>query len=146
MAAMKFRQFLDFMNDAEKGTFCSRVDQGVPLLRLYGMIEDMVDPNDPTTSAALASVMSSDRLAALQAYQAPPLLSFLQFMALFTQAEQATIVNSTDTVVKLFTLEAAGTADISLSDPRMIGALGYMVSKGILTADRQMAILANTPP
>jgi hypothetical protein len=71
--------------------------------------------------------------------------TFREFMALFTPAEQAAIVNSTDTQVKIFLLQAsAGT--ITLSDPMVKIDLDYLVSLGLITTDRETAILAKQPP
>lgn len=72
--------------------------------------------------------------------------TFLQFMDLFTPAEQTAIVGSADTKVKLFLLMAAGATYISLNDPQMIVAFAYLVTLGLLTADREAAILASPVP
>lgn len=83
-------------------------------------------------------------------YVAPPApspaLSFLDFMALFTSAEQAAIVNSTDTQVKLFVLRASGAGMISLGDARVIGGVNYLAGIGLIAPARAAAILANQPP
>jgi len=77
---------------------------------------------------------------------APPPLGFLDFMALFTAAEQAALVNSADTQVKLFLLQASGAGEISLADARTIAALDALTAKGLLAAGRAASILARTPP
>ncbi len=76
---------------------------------------------------------------------APPQLSFLQFMALFTSAEQAAIVNSTDTNVKLLLLQASGNSGVTLADAATIAGVNYLVSVGMLTSARASMVLANTP-
>jgi hypothetical protein len=76
----------------------------------------------------------------------PPQLSFLQFMALFTSTEKAALVNSTDTGIKLLLLQAAGNSGVTLTDAATVNGLAYLVSLGILTTARQMAISANQPP
>lgn len=75
-----------------------------------------------------------------------PHLTFLQFMALFTPAEQASIVNSTDTQVKLWLIMATGSGTIGLTDPDVVQGLAYAVSINLITAPRQTQILAGTPP
>jgi hypothetical protein len=82
----------------------------------------------------------------LPTLSAPPQLSFLQFMALFTSAEQAALINSTDTGVKLLLLQATGNSGVTLTDAATVNGLAYLVSLGILTTARQMAISANQPP
>ena len=72
-------------------------------------------------------------------------VTFREFMALFTPAEQAAIVNSTETQVKIFLLQASASA-ITLSDPVVKTDLDYLVSLGLITTDREAAILANQLP
>src|SRR5579859_4200261 len=50
----------------------------------------------------------------------PPPISFLAFMNLFTPTEQAALVNSTDTQVKLFILMASGAGTIDLKNAEVI--------------------------
>jgi hypothetical protein len=112
-----------------------------------------------TRDADNASIPGDPRNADWQAYQewleaggvptayiAPPTepttLTFLQFMALFTPAEQASIVSSDDPQVKLFTLMAAGAGGILLSDSEVIAGVNYLVTNSILTAPRATAVLA----
>ena len=82
-------------------------------------------------------------------------LTFLQFMALFTEAEQAAIVTSTDTQVKLFTIMAAGSGGVLLSNPEVAQGVEYLATAtsatppgpGLIAASRVAQILANqTPP
>ena len=76
----------------------------------------------------------------------PPTLTFLQFMALFTTAEQDAIVNSGDTQTKLFLLMATGAGTITLDNPEVIDGLGYLASQGLITPARAVQILANEGP
>ena len=76
----------------------------------------------------------------------PPQFTFLQFLALFTTSEQAGIVDSTDTQVRLFLLMAAGASFISLADPKTAQGLAYLVSINLLTQTRETAILASSAP
>lgn len=87
------------------------------------------------------------RLAAFLAAQAPPAsYGFLQFMALFTGAEQSAIVASTDPQIKLFTLMAAGAGALQLNNPQVIAGVNYLASAGAITAARASAILAGQTP
>ena len=82
------------------------------------------------------------------------LLTFLQFMALFTPAEQAAIVSSTDTQTKLFLLMATGAGALDLSNAEVIAGIGYLAATasstppgpGLIAAARAAQILANQPP
>lgn len=71
---------------------------------------------------------------------APKQLSFLEFMALFTSDEQAAIVNSTDTRVKLFLLMATGAKTIDPADARVTQGLDLLAGLTLITADREAAI------
>lgn len=72
-------------------------------------------------------------------------LSFLQFMALFTPTEQAAIVTSTDTQVRLFLLMATGDGQIDLTNPEVIGGVNYLASLGLIGPARVATILAGEP-
>ena len=76
---------------------------------------------------------------------APLSLKFLEFIALFTQAEQAAIVASTDVQVRLFLLMAAAASEVILSDPKTEAGVNYLVSLGLLTSQRAAQILSGTP-
>lgn len=76
----------------------------------------------------------------------PIVLTPLQYFALFTSAEQSAILASTDPHVSLYRLEAAAAGTINLSSPIVKAALDYLVTAGLITAARETAILANTPP
>jgi hypothetical protein len=73
-------------------------------------------------------------------------LNFLQFVALFTPAEQAAIFGSADTQVKAFNLMAAGAPQIDLADPRVVAGIGYLASISIVSPARVAAILAGQAP
>lgn len=73
--------------------------------------------------------------------------TFLQFMALFTQAEQAAVIGSTDVNVKIFTTMAAGSGGLLLDNPDVVTGIDYLESVGLITSDRAAQILAgDTPP
>ena len=84
----------------------------------------------------------------------PPTLSFLQFMALFTPAEQVAIVSSGDTQTKLFLLMAAGAGTLQLDNSEVVGGVNYLATPtgatppgpGLITALRAAQILANQAP
>ena len=73
-------------------------------------------------------------------------VTFLQFMALFTPTEQAALVNTTDTQTKLFVLMASGVGTLDLSNSEVIAGVNYIASIGLITADRVSQILAGQAP
>ena len=81
---------------------------------------------------------------------APPSIAVspLDFIGLLTQAEALAITTAgqTDAQVSLFITMASAADLIHMNDPRTIGGLQYLESKGLLTADRVTKILAGTPP
>ena len=76
----------------------------------------------------------------------PAPLGFLEFMDLFTTAEQGALVTSADPRVKLFLLQASGAGAISFADPRVAAALDQLTTLGLLAAGRAAQILANGAP
>jgi hypothetical protein len=104
----------------------------------------------------LAEVLQSQAPAGLGALASylPVILTFLQFMALFTASEQAAIVNASDTQTKLFMLMATGAGSIALDDPEVVGGIDYLASgpgatppgPALIAAARVAQILANQPP
>ncbi len=76
----------------------------------------------------------------------PPPLGFLAFMALFSAAEQAALVNSGDTQVKLFLLQASGAGEIDLANTRTRAALDYLTASGLLAIGRAGQILVGAAP
>jgi hypothetical protein len=75
-----------------------------------------------------------------------PTITFLQFIALFTAAEQAALVNSADTQVKIFILMATGSGGVQLNDARVIFGVNYAASKGLITITRAAQILPGQAP
>ncbi|HEY1944128.1 MAG TPA: hypothetical protein VGH40_18600 [Roseiarcus sp.] len=73
---------------------------------------------------------------------APALLTFLQFMALFTPTEQAAIVTSSDTQVKLFVIMASGAGTLDLTNAEVIAGVDYLASSGVITAAEATRILS----
>lgn len=70
-------------------------------------------------------------------------ISAAEYRARFTDAELAAIVSSTDAGVKLLILKVSTppSEGIDLSNPAVIQGLNYLVSKGILAAERPAQIL-----
>lgn len=60
----------------------------------------------------------------------------LEFLARFTEAEQAAIVNSTDTQVKIVYGMLLAASEIVHDDPRTVQGLAVLVSEGIITQER----------
>lgn len=92
------------------------------------------------------------------AYVAPPApvptLTFLQFMALFTSAEQTAIFASNDTQTKMFITMAAGSGGLQLTNGEVIAGVNYLASgasatppgPALITAARAAQILAGQAP
>lgn len=84
----------------------------------------------------------------------PPTLSFLQFMALFTSAEQDAIIASSDTQTKMFVIMAAGSGGLQLTNAQVIAGVNYLATAttasppgpGLITAARATQILAGQAP
>lgn len=74
--------------------------------------------------------------------------SFLEFMDLFTDAEQLAIAGAamTDVATKLWYDRAVGAQFIDLTDARLTGGLQAMVTAGLLTSGRRDRVLAGLPP
>jgi len=72
--------------------------------------------------------------------------TFLEFLGLLTPAEQAALVSSNDTQVKIFVITATGAVQIQLTDPRVIAGVYYCQGQGIFTGDRSAQILAGQAP
>lgn len=87
-------------------------------------------------------------------HQPPVILDFIGFISLFTSAEQAEILSSTDPQTKLLLAETEGMgAAINLADARVVAGINYLATPttstppgpGILTSARAAQILANQP-
>ena len=64
-----------------------------------------------------------------------------QFFQKFTDAESTAVLTSTDATVKKFVMSMQLYQSVYPDDPSCKAALDYLVSLGILTADRETAIL-----
>jgi hypothetical protein len=73
-------------------------------------------------------------------------LTFLQFMALFTSAEQAAIISSTDLQTRVFVVMATGAGSLDLDNAEVVGAVGRVASLGLVASARVPQILAGIPP
>lgn len=70
----------------------------------------------------------------------------LAFMALFTTAEQAAIIGSTDPRVGLFRWEAAGAQFVDLADPQTVAGTNLLESLGLIAKGRAVQVLAGQAP
>lgn len=75
-------------------------------------------------------------------------LSFLEFMDLFTEAEQMAIAGAamTDVATKLWYDRAVGAQFIDTGDERLAAGLEKMVGAGLLTKTRRSRVLKGLPP
>jgi hypothetical protein len=99
-----------------------------------------------------------DTDAGVLAFQAslvpPPTITFLEFMALFTAAEQTAIFASNDTATKMFITMAAGSGGLSLANSEVISGVNYLATAttatppgpGLITTSEAARILAGTAP
>lgn len=112
----------------------------------------LAEPNgDDVIASATANIGDSYAGGVFTPGQAAPVrqtrgLAFLDFMALFSVAEQLAIAVSPDPQVKLFLLMATGAVAIDLDDPRVQAALGRLVAINLLAPAREAQILAGAPP
>lgn len=75
-----------------------------------------------------------------------PSVTFLQFMALFTPAEQLAIAASNDPQVKLFVMMATGQPHIEMDNASVVSGVNYLASSGVIQQARVATILAASPP
>ena len=75
-------------------------------------------------------------------------LTSLQFLALFTPAEQTAVATAAlaTPALMLWFMQAMGAESISLSDPRTVAGIAALVGAGLLTAARESQVLAGAPP
>jgi hypothetical protein len=73
-------------------------------------------------------------------------LTFLQFIALFTPAEQAAIVASSDAQVRLFVVMASGAGAIDLTNAEVVAGVNYLAGVGLITSAEATRILAGIAP
>jgi hypothetical protein len=84
----------------------------------------------------------------------PPTLTYLQFIALFTSAEQTAIFASNDTQTKMFIIMAAGSGGLQLTNSEVVSGVNYLATAttatppgpGLITSTRAAQILAGTAP
>jgi hypothetical protein len=110
---------------------------------------------------AFAQTFVADNDAGVVAFLASrllqPTLNFLQFIALFTTAEQDAIFASNDTQTKMFIAMAAGASaspGLQLTNAEVISGINYLATAttasppgpGLITAARAAAILAGQAP
>jgi hypothetical protein len=109
-----------------------------PQLPGYAVIED----TDPRIAVFEASIVP------------PTTYTFLQFMGLFTSAEQTAIFASNDTQTKIFITMAAGAGGLQLANAELVSGVNYLATlttatppgPALITASRAAQILAGTAP
>lgn len=74
--------------------------------------------------------------------------TFLEFMDLFTEAEQMTLVEASMTFpsIKLWYDKAVGASYIDLDDPRTRAGIQALVDEGLITAERKVSVIAGQMP
>lgn len=119
----------------------------------------LVDHGDGTYTVAdsdgALTVRAASPQAAVALIGAPPPappqyqttgLSFPQFLALLTPAEQAALAISTDPQVALFVLLATNAQAIDLDNPDVVAGVHYCAGLGLIAAGRVAQILGGAPP
>ena len=100
----------------------------------HGGANLLVDPFAHTITVKPAEAAPADRYVTAE-----------QFRDRFTGAEMAAILAAQQTdaqIAQFLYLVATATGPFSLDDPRVVAGLPYLVSKGLLTADRPGQIRA----
>lgn len=102
------------------------------------------------TGTPEAQAMSAVNAHAPEGY-VPPQTSwtFLQFMGLFTAAEQDAIFASSDTQTRMFiTMAASAGANpgLQLANPEVAGGVAYLASINLIASGRPAQILAGAAP
>lgn len=82
------------------------------------------------------------------ARQLSAVLTYLQFRALFTAAENQAIMAAAQSnhAVLDWLLRAVGAGEIDLGDPQVKAGLDALAAAGLITSARETSILANQPP
>jgi hypothetical protein len=98
---------------------------------------------DPSTSSAIFANGVWSVVQALPALTPPPRFTSLEFLDLFTEAEQLAIVQAgmQSAAVKLWYDRALAASFVTLADPRTEAGLTTLVSAGLLKAARKTAIV-----
>jgi hypothetical protein len=106
-----------------------------------------VPPDDPGLLAWMAEGHAPYAPPAPPDSPPPVGISWLGFMALFTQAEQVAIALSVDPNVAVFRMMAMGLGgDLILSDPRVAMGLQACAAAGCIASTRIPQILAQQAP
>lgn len=114
------------------------------------------DPGGYVATYLFAPALAANSMTVPDAYVAPPTpspsLTFLQFMALFTSAEQEAIFASSDTQTKIFIQQASSvgaTGGISLANAEVVAGVNYLAetpSPALIASSRVAQILAGEIP
>lgn len=84
----------------------------------------------------------SDLQAAFASYVPPKSWQTADFLARFTDAEMAAVVASEDVHVRVMRFKFDAHPTVESDNAELIAGLNYLVSIGILTADRPAALLS----
>lgn len=110
---------------------------GAPMAWIDGTV--VLGPGDPIPAGAVAT-------RPVGGVYAPPFISSLQYIDLFTQAEQDAILLSNDGTIRSLATKASAAQRVFLTDAHIIAGLDYLTTAGILAPGRKAQILSNTPP
>lgn len=124
----------------------ARDDAGDDVYALDGI--SVAFPAETPQAQALAAIegMAPADYAPPAAPASSPALTFLEFVALFTPAEQAAIASSTDGQVKLFVMKATGSGGLALDNAEVVAGVNYLSAVGVIAPARAAAILAGQSP
>ncbi|KPH79308.1 hypothetical protein [Bosea vaviloviae] len=131
-------------------TFGAEIEAAGLLGQPFAWSADGVTYDDRLTAdqrAAIEAVVAAHDPSATPATPAPR-LSFLEFMDLFTEAEQLAIAGAamTNVATKLWYDRAVGAQFIDLADARLTDGLQAMVAAGLLTSARRTRVLKGLAP
>lgn len=98
------------------------------------------------TDAELNAVLAQHDLS--MAGPLAPKMTFLEFMDLFTGAEQLAIAGAamTEAAIKLWYDRALGASYIAIDDARLAAGLQTLVDADLITSARRARVLAGLPP
>lgn len=117
---------------------CTGVSIGSLTDKTTWRVDFLPGTTDAQKAAAQAVITAADPASI---FLPPRVWTPYQFFQKFTDAEAAAVMASTDTTVKKFVMSMQLYQVVYPDDPACKAALDYIVSLGILTVDRETAIL-----